>query len=411
MSDSNKNKKTTLSDFLRYQRDEMSGAERNAFEREMQKDPFAEEAAEGFTLLSTEQYSKDLEDLQKRLATRTLQRQKFMFYRIAASVAALMVISTIFILVERNKTTRQHSETIAQVNPIIIEENKPIREPVVKDIVTEKPVRSQKKSAGKSEREVILNAPAMEEMVSENVDDAAPQKPDSISFQYVKAADVSISSGRLAAPAATMAKEKRASLFSVSGKVISSEDNMPVPGASVFVKGMRTGVVTDAGGNFSITLPDSEKRIFVADFIGMKPKEFEVKKDSQAEVKLDPDLTSLSEVVVVGYGAAKFDAETGDEPAGYIAPKPAVGRSEFDKYIQANIQRPDKSTTGQRVVVVLNFLVRTDGSIDSIKVVRSPGILFSDEAIRLLKSGPSWRPAEENGKPIEDEARIRIVFR
>ena len=59
----------------------------------------------------------------------------------------------------------------------------------------------------------------------------------------------------------------------------------------------------------------------------------------------------------------------------------------------------------------LSFSVHTDGSIDSIKIIRSPGKIFSDEAIRLLRSGPSWQPAEENGQIIEDQVRLRIVFK
>jgi TonB family protein len=63
------------------------------------------------------------------------------------------------------------------------------------------------------------------------------------------------------------------------------------------------------------------------------------------------------------------------------------------------------------VVVVLNFRVDTEGKIDSIRIIRSPNKNFSDEAIRLIKEGPGWKPAEENGKTINDEVRIRIVFR
>jgi TonB family protein len=87
------------------------------------------------------------------------------------------------------------------------------------------------------------------------------------------------------------------------------------------------------------------------------------------------------------------------------------GRADFDKYIQDNLKRPDMATSGQRVVVVLNFIVDTNGKIDSLKVIRSPGKIFSDEAMRLIREGPVWKPAEQNGKAISDEVRIRIVFK
>jgi TonB family protein len=61
--------------------------------------------------------------------------------------------------------------------------------------------------------------------------------------------------------------------------------------------------------------------------------------------------------------------------------------------------------------VVLSFTVTLNGNLANIKVVRSPGKSFSDEAIRLLQSGPGWKPASENGAIIEDEVRVRIVFK
>jgi TonB family protein len=143
----------------------------------------------------------------------------------------------------------------------------------------------------------------------------------------------------------------------------------------------------------------------------MESKEFKAKRDSQVQVKLDPSISALSEVVVVGYGTKKAESEKEDVSTGYAPPSPVNGKSNFDKYIKENQHRPDTITAGQRAVVVVSFLVRINGNIDSIRIVRSPGKIFSDEAIRLIKSGPPWKSAEDNGKPIEDKVRIRIVFR
>ena len=181
--------------------------------------------------------------------------------------------------------------------------------------------------------------------------------------------------------------------------------------ANVYLKGTTQGVVTDAAGNFSIALPDSASHTLVADYIGMQSKEFNADADSQLRVSLDPSSVSLSEVVVVGYGAKRSDSQEEEPVEGYTPPRPLNGKTDFDKYIRENIQRPDSATSGQRVVVVLSFLVYTNGTMDSIKIIRSPGKTFSDEATRLIKEGPAWKPAEKNGKLIEDEVRVRIVFR
>jgi hypothetical protein len=343
----------------------MTGEERNSFERELQKDSFAQEAAEGFSLLSPEDISSDLINLQNRIRSRTVKRQKFMVYRIAASVAVLMVISTLLIVIDRNKTSKRLA-----VNSVQTEKKQITKElPQAMEILTEAP---SKKQAGIIEKK---------------------------------------SDKGIAPTAAALTRAKTFTGLKTSGRVLSSEDNLPVPGANILIKGTSSGVITDAGGNFSITLPDTNNRTLIANFIGMESKEFEAKRDSQIDVKLDPSISALSEVVVVGYGTKRVESEKEDVSTGYIPPSPINGKSNFDKYIKENQHRPDTITSGQRAVVVVSFLVHLNGSIDSLRIVRSPGKIFSDEAIRLIKSGPLWKPAEDNGKLIEDEVRIRIVFR
>jgi TonB family protein len=133
--------------------------------------------------------------------------------------------------------------------------------------------------------------------------------------------------------------------------------------------------------------------------------------DTVMEFKPDSSAVNLNEIVVVGYGARGAGDEAEEAMNEYTPPHPVNGRADFDKYIRENIRRPDTTTTGQRAVVVLNFNVNAEGKIDSIRIIRSPGKIFSDEAIRLIKEGPEWKPAEENGNAISDEVRIRIVFK
>jgi outer membrane biosynthesis protein TonB len=87
-------------------------------------------------------------------------------------------------------------------------------------------------------------------------------------------------------------------------------------------------------------------------------------------------------------------SEQNDSTSGYIPAQPAAGKADFDRYINENIRRPDTTASGQSVLVVLNFVVNAAGKIDSIRVIRSPGKIFSDEAIRLIKEGP-MRPLSE----------------
>jgi TonB-dependent SusC/RagA subfamily outer membrane receptor len=96
----------------------------------------------------------------------------------------------------------------------------------------------------------------------------------------------------------------------ITGKVISAEDNSPLPGVNVFIKGTTTGLITDIDGAYSIEVPDDES-ILVYSFIGMQTVEITVGSQTEIDVSLAPDITGLEEIVVVGYGTRKKGALTG----------------------------------------------------------------------------------------------------
>ncbi len=89
----------------------------------------------------------------------------------------------------------------------------------------------------------------------------------------------------------------------ITGKVSSSEDNSDVPGASVRVKGGKSGTTTDATGNFKINAPANA--ILVISSVGYASQEVSVGNRSNVNVMLATDAAALNEVIVVGYGTQK----------------------------------------------------------------------------------------------------------
>ena len=94
----------------------------------------------------------------------------------------------------------------------------------------------------------------------------------------------------------------------VTGTVISAEDNEPIIGASIVVKGTTIGTVTDFNGAFSLDVPSSAKTLVVS-FVGMKSQEIGIK--PTLHVVLAADNQMLDEVMVVAYGTAKKSSFTG----------------------------------------------------------------------------------------------------
>lgn len=96
----------------------------------------------------------------------------------------------------------------------------------------------------------------------------------------------------------------------VSGKVTDAEENEPLPGVNVVVKGTTTGTVTDAEGRYSLSVPDGNA-VLIFSFVGYAIKEVTVDRQTVIDVALDPDVKALSEVVVIGYGTQEKSDITG----------------------------------------------------------------------------------------------------
>nr|WP_314898393.1 TonB-dependent receptor [uncultured Flavobacterium sp.] len=98
--------------------------------------------------------------------------------------------------------------------------------------------------------------------------------------------------------------------ITVTGKVVSADDNMGIPGVNVAVKGGQGVVITDFDGNYSISVASSDV-VLVFSSIGFKTKEIKVGLQKVINVSLGADVSALNEVVVVGYGTQKRATLTG----------------------------------------------------------------------------------------------------
>lgn len=89
----------------------------------------------------------------------------------------------------------------------------------------------------------------------------------------------------------------------VTGKVTAKDDNAPIPGVSVRIKGTRTGVQTNAAGTYSLRLDAGQTLTFSS--IGYKDEDVNTGTRTTVDVQLSTDIANLNEVVVTGYGVEK----------------------------------------------------------------------------------------------------------
>lgn len=100
-----------------------------------------------------------------------------------------------------------------------------------------------------------------------------------------------------------IASQAHAQNRAITGTVTGKDDGAPIPGASIVIKGTKTGTQTNPTGNFSITVGPGPQTLVVS-FIGYLSKTVAIT-GSTVNIVLETNAKSLNEVVVVGYGTQK----------------------------------------------------------------------------------------------------------
>ncbi len=89
------------------------------------------------------------------------------------------------------------------------------------------------------------------------------------------------------------------------------------------------------------------------------------------------------------------------------------GDGEWRKYLERNLNRDLPVENGAppgNYTVVVSFLVDKDGNISEVKAENNPGYGTSDEAVRVIKKGPKWIPAVQNGRNVIYRQKQSITF-
>lgn len=238
---------------------------------------------------------------------------------------------------------------------------------------------------------------------------AAPpvaKKADGIT--YLERKDSSLDSTRAESMASAPSAGYAIISKQVKGKVTDEEDGDPLPGVNVFVKGTSIGAVTNVDGEFEIAIPTGNTTLIFS-FIGLQSKEVPIVTDKQMNVAMSPDVSQLSEVVVVGYGTEGFLKPKEEET--FELAEPAGGRRAYKRYLDQNLTYPEvaleNSIEGK---VTIQFTVEATGQLSDFKILRSLGYGCDEEVIRLIKAGPKWNPTKRNEEPIKGKVKVRLKF-
>ena len=88
------------------------------------------------------------------------------------------------------------------------------------------------------------------------------------------------------------------------------------------------------------------------------------------------------------------------------------GQGEWTRYLQKNLRYPDGAIdNGTQGVVRVQFIVDREGNISEVQSLNDPGDGLAEEAVRIIKKGPKWKPAEQNGRKVIYRHIQAVTFR
>ncbi len=162
----------------------------------------------------------------------------------------------------------------------------------------------------------------------------------------------------------------------VTGRVTAQEDGSALPGVSVVVKGTTTGTATDGSGNYSLSVPGNETTL-VYSFIGYVSQEVIVGTRTSVDVVMAPDVTALTEVVVVGYGTQKKEDLTG-----------AVTAITAKDFNPGQITTPDQLITGKVAGVQITSAGGAPGAASRIRIRGGSSLNASNDPLVVIDGVP-----------------------
>ena len=148
---------------------------------------------------------------------------------------------------------------------------------------------------------------------------------------------------------------------SISGTVLSAENDEPIIGASILVKGTNASTITDNDGKFSIKIPEGAGRTLVITYIGMERQEVFAR--NGMVVKLTSSDQALDDVVVVGYQTIRKEAKTGSIATVKGDDLASIPETSVDKMLSGKMAGVSVSSTNGQPGSAATIRVRGTSSI------------------------------------------------
>ena len=165
--------------------------------------------------------------------------------------------------------------------------------------------------------------------------------------------------------------------FEVSGKVVSSEDGLPVIGATVVVQGTTTGTITNVNGEYALKAPSEDAKIRFS-FVGLEPRIIPINGRSVINVTLNPQVVGLEEVVVTAMGIKKEK-----RALGY-----ATQQVSGDEVLSSGEEDVSKALQGKIAGVTVRQASGMPGASSSIQIRGASSLILNNQPLYVIDGMP-----------------------
>ncbi|MDO4461735.1 MAG: TonB-dependent receptor [Bacteroidia bacterium] len=189
----------------------------------------------------------------------------------------------------------------------------------------------------------------------------------------------------------------------ITGTVI-GDDGLPIPGASVVVKGTTTGTVTDFDGNYSLSVP-ADANVLCFGFVGMQNLEVDINGQTKINASLKSEAQEVDEIIVVAYGTAKKSAFTG-----------SAAQVSSEKLAERSVANVTKALAGQVAGVQITSANGQPGASATIRIRGIGSMNASKDPLYVVDGVPydgsiaSINPSDIESMSVLKDAAASAIY-
>jgi len=207
--------------------------------------------------------------------------------------------------------------------------------------------------------------------------------------------------------------------ITVKGRVTDKATGKGLEGSAVIIQGTTSGTLVDAGGFYSIIVPEQNATLAFS-HVGYESQCIAVRSNTVINVELGTSVLALdfsqpSYLDIPVKQEQTTEKNKGNTDEVYVIvedePKYPGGTEALHNFLMSNLRYPENATKEKvEGIVLVQYVIDKEGKVQQAKIMRGISPEIDQEALRLTNSIKGWKPATQHGKPIETVISMPIQF-